>query len=94
MTNASGPAREAVHRVKTYILIQALQRFDLNQLAREVERLPDVEHVDIVSGPYDLIAQARTHDPGGQRRAVSGLHGVLRTAGALVVGPDDREQAA
>jgi hypothetical protein len=94
MTHASGPAREAVGRVKTYTLIQALQRFDLNELAREVGRLPDVEKVDIVSGPYDLIVQARTHDPGGQRRAVSSLRGVLRTAGALVVGPGDRDQAA
>jgi hypothetical protein len=58
MTHASGSAREAVGRVKTYILIQALQRFDLNQLSREVERLPDVEHVDILTGPYDMIAQA------------------------------------
>ena len=80
--------------MKTYILIQAVPRVDLRALAREVDRLPGVERAEVVTGPYDLIAEGRSEDPHAQRLAISELEGVLRTAATLVAGSRDREPAA
>ena len=80
--------------MKTYILIQAVPGVDLRALAREVDRLPGVERVEVVTGPYDLIAEGRSEDPRTQRLAISELEGVLRTAAALVADARDREPAA
>jgi hypothetical protein len=80
--------------VKTYILIVAVPGVDLRALAQEVDRLPGVERVEVVTGPYDLIAEDRSEDPRAQRLAISELEGVLRTAAALVAGVRDREPAA
>ena len=59
-----------------------------------MDRLPGVERVEVVTGPYDLIAEDRSEDPRAQRLAISELEGVLRTAAALVAGVRDREPAA
>jgi DNA-binding Lrp family transcriptional regulator len=80
--------------VQTYILIQAVPGVDLRALARQVDRLPGVERVQVVTGPYDLIAEGRSEDPRALRLAISKLEGVLRTAAALVAGAWDREPAA
>ena len=96
-SRATTPARTFVAeglRVKTYILIQAVPGVDLRALAREVGRLPGVERVEVVTGPYDLIAEGHSEDPRAQRHAISELERVLRTAAALVAGARDREPAA
>lgn len=80
--------------MKTYILIQANPGVDLNALARDVERVSGVERVEIVTGPYDLIAGGRLEDPRALRLAISERDGVLRTAAALVAGARDRASAA
>jgi Lrp/AsnC ligand binding domain len=62
--------------VQTYILIQAVPGVDLRALARQVDRLPGVERVQVVTGPYDLIAEGRSEDPRALRLAISKLDGV------------------
>ena len=80
--------------MKMYILILAVPGVDLRALARQVDRLPGVECVEVVTGPYDLIAEGRSDDPHALRLSISKLEGVLRTAAALVAGARDREPAA
>jgi hypothetical protein len=87
------PQKEVV-LVKTYILIQAMPQADRMELVRWVVEVPGVERVEAVTGPYDLIAEARSDDATGLLGAIAGLGGVLRAIDAPVVGAVDREPAA
>jgi hypothetical protein len=80
--------------VRTYILIQATPQTDRMELVRWVVGVPGVERVEVVTGPYDLIAQARSEDADGLLSAIVGLTGVLRAIDAPVVGAGDREPAS
>ena len=80
--------------MKTYILIQAMPQVDRSELVQWVVRVPGVDRVEAVTGPYDLIAEARSDDAVGVLGAIAEIGGVLRAIDAPVVGAADREPAA
>jgi hypothetical protein len=80
--------------VKTYILIQAMPQTDRRELVRWVVGVPGVDRVEAVTGPYDLIAEARSDDALSVLGAIAEIGGVLRAIDAPVVGLSDREPAA
>ena len=50
-----------IHVSCNYDLLRSAKK-DQHQLAAEIRRLPEVEHVDIVTGTSDLVVRARTRD--------------------------------
>lgn len=73
-----------------YILIQATPDADRSQLARAVAQLPGVDRVQAVSGPYDVIAEAREDAAALTRMTVpeiARLSGVLRVITSPIESP-------
>ena len=47
--------------LKAYILINT-QIGKTAEVAREIQKMPEVKHLDIIMGPYDIIAEVETKD--------------------------------
>ncbi len=75
---------------KAYVLIETAVGKS-RTVAESLRSLPEVETVDAVTGPYDIIAVVAAPDLNAVGNLVTGqvhtIGGILRTVTCLVVGP-------
>ncbi len=74
---------------RAYILIEAVVG-QTQPVADALRLLPEVQSVDRVTGPYDLIAMVEASDLGAigelTTRQMHTINGIMRTVTCLVIG--------
>ena len=74
---------------KAYVLIETTVG-ESRQIANTLRSLPEVEAVDVVTGPYDIIAAVEARDLNAVGDLVTGrihaINGIVRTITCLSVG--------
>ena len=73
--------------VVVIILIKVLAKQSVAAL-EHIEKIKDIQHVHMVTGPYDIIAYADIPEKSGMRRLVEAIHdapGVERTETCMAI---------
>jgi DNA-binding Lrp family transcriptional regulator len=73
--------------VVVIVLIKVLAKQSEATL-EHIEKIPEVEHVHMVTGPYDIIAYADIPEKSGMRRLVENIHdapGIERTETCMAI---------
>ncbi|MFW6195394.1 MAG: Lrp/AsnC ligand binding domain-containing protein [Chloroflexota bacterium] len=75
---------------RAYILIETVVG-KTPEVSESLRNIPQMKHVDVVTGPYDIIAIAEADDLPSLGLLVSeGMHnitGIVKTVSCLAVGP-------
>jgi len=73
--------------VVVIVLVKVLAK-QASEAVEYIEKVPNVEHVHMVTGPYDIIAYADIPERAGFRKLVESIHdapGVERTETCMAI---------